>query len=436
MAYPKYENYKESDIPWIGKIPEHWEQTLAKRIWKKESRPVRLEDEIVTAFRDGTVTLRKNKKPDGYTIALQEIGYQGIRKNDLVIHQMDAFAGAIGVSDSDGKSTPVYSACTPIFDANPFYYSYLLREMSRGKYILSLAKGIRERSTDFRFKMFGELNIPFPTESEQTAIANFIDYKLKLINRFISKKKQILLLSVERRKSITRQIINSNSVNFLRLSSITNLIERPIDRLDDNPFTPIGLYNRGRGVFHKPKTLGKDLGDSSFFKIKEGDVILSGQFAWEGSVALAKKSDEGCIASHRYPILECNENFVLPEFLFSFFTVSEGHFLLENNSIGAAGRNRPLNPRKLIKEKIPVPTLTEQRVLIEIIKSEITLKNIIDKEIALVEEYKTVLISEAVTGKIDVRNFKIPGVSEEESYEELEEELDMMAEESEEIQME
>ena len=55
------------------------------------------------------MTLRKNRKNDGFTNALKEHGYQGIRIGDLVIHNMDAFAGAIGVSDSNGKSTPVYS---------------------------------------------------------------------------------------------------------------------------------------------------------------------------------------------------------------------------------------------------------------------------------------------------------------------------------------
>lgn len=67
----------------------------------------------MTCFRDGTVTLRKNRRLRGYTEATVEHGYQGIRKGDLVIHGMDAFAGAIGVSDSDGKGTPVYNVCQP-----------------------------------------------------------------------------------------------------------------------------------------------------------------------------------------------------------------------------------------------------------------------------------------------------------------------------------
>jgi type I restriction enzyme S subunit len=122
----KYTTYKPSGVEWLGDIPEHWEVRKGKWLFIKNSRPVRKNDDIVTCFRDGEVTLRINRKIDGFTNALKEHGYQGIRKGDLVIHNMDAFAGAIGVSDSDGKSTPVYSACTERVQnsLNPYYYAY------------------------------------------------------------------------------------------------------------------------------------------------------------------------------------------------------------------------------------------------------------------------------------------------------------------------
>ena len=140
---PQFQLYKESTIPWAPVIPNHWETKRAKSLFKKMERPVRESDEVVTCFRDGTVTLRRNRRESGFTESLKEIGYQGIRPGDLVIHAMDAFAGAIGVSDSAGKGTPVYSVCTPIGEANPLYYAHALREMSRNKWIESLAKGIR-----------------------------------------------------------------------------------------------------------------------------------------------------------------------------------------------------------------------------------------------------------------------------------------------------
>lgn len=160
---------KDSGVDWIGKIPAHWEIRRAKFIFKKENRPVRPEDGVITCFRNGQVTLRTNRRTEGFTFATKEHGYQGVRKGDLVIHAMDAFAGAIGVSDSDGKSSPVYSVCTSLsdIDVNPKYYALYLRNLALGGFIESLAKGIRERSTDFRYKDFSELFLPLPERVTQ-----------------------------------------------------------------------------------------------------------------------------------------------------------------------------------------------------------------------------------------------------------------------------
>lgn len=146
----RYAKYKDSGIPWIGEVPEHWLQLRGKNIFTRMARVVEADDDVITCFRDGQVTLRKNRRTDGFTESFKEIGYQGIKPGDLVIHQMDAFAGAIGVSDSKGKGTPVYICLQPKGEQSNFYYAYLLREMARTGYIKSLYRGIRERSSDFR----------------------------------------------------------------------------------------------------------------------------------------------------------------------------------------------------------------------------------------------------------------------------------------------
>jgi len=78
---------KDSGVEWLGMVPEHWEELRAKFLFQRMDRPTADDDEIVTAFRDGTVTLRKNRRTDGFTNSEKEIGYQGIRKGDLVIHE-------------------------------------------------------------------------------------------------------------------------------------------------------------------------------------------------------------------------------------------------------------------------------------------------------------------------------------------------------------
>lgn len=125
--------FVDSGVEWIGKIPKHWNVEKGKRLFQQMKRPVREQDEIVTCFRDGEVTLRTNRRTDGFTNALKEHGYQGIRKGDFVIHNMDAFAGAIGISDSDGKSTPVYSVCRP-WDENIVFSEYWSKLHTRVKY--------------------------------------------------------------------------------------------------------------------------------------------------------------------------------------------------------------------------------------------------------------------------------------------------------------
>ena len=114
MKSNRYPKYKPTGIAWLPEVPEGWEVKRARYLFKRVQRPVREGDEIVTCFRDGQVTLRKNRRTSGFTEATDYSHYQGIRKGDLVIHQMDAFAGACGVSDADGMGTPVLSICRAV----------------------------------------------------------------------------------------------------------------------------------------------------------------------------------------------------------------------------------------------------------------------------------------------------------------------------------
>lgn len=163
---------KESCIDWAGTIPAHWEVKRAKFLFRQSSLPVKDGEGVVTAFRDGQVTLRENRRSEGFTFAILEVGYQGVRKGQLVLHSMDAFAGAIGISESDGKCSPEYIVCDPLsLDVIPEYYSPCLREMSRQKFIEVSCQAVRERAPRIRFSTFAEMWLPVPPREEQLAIA-------------------------------------------------------------------------------------------------------------------------------------------------------------------------------------------------------------------------------------------------------------------------
>ena len=201
---------KESGLKWVDKIPAHWRIEKAKWLFKKEDRPVQNNDEIITCFRDGQVTLRKNRRIEGFTNALQEIGYQRICIGDLVIHGMDAFAGAIGVSDSNGKSSPVYSVCSPKKKntVKTQYYAFVLRNLATSGVIQSLAKGIRERSTDFRFNDFGALQLPLPPIEEQQEIIDYISFETAKIERGINLQLEQIKKFKEYKGSLINMVIS------------------------------------------------------------------------------------------------------------------------------------------------------------------------------------------------------------------------------------
>lgn len=193
----------DSGIPWIEQIPAHWEIRRAKFMFCQSSLPVRDEDEMVTCFRDGQVTLRKNRREEGFTNAIKELGYQGIRNGQLVLHSMDAFAGAIGVSDSDGKCSPEYIICDPIEPrVVNAYYGYLLRVMALNGFIQASCPAVRERAPRIRFSDFGEMLLPIPTQEEQVAIASHIAMETAKLDTLRAATERTIALIKERRTAL------------------------------------------------------------------------------------------------------------------------------------------------------------------------------------------------------------------------------------------
>ncbi|MCK9506155.1 MAG: restriction endonuclease subunit S [Porticoccaceae bacterium] len=188
---------KDSGIDWIGQVPAHWEVKRFKYLFEQSRLPTRLGDGIVTAFRDGQVTLRSNRRLDGYTEAILEGGYQGVRSGQLVLNSMDAFEGAIGVSESDGKCTPEYVICNPIGSGlSQYYFAYLLREMALARYIQVICNAVRQRAIRIRYNNLAHRFMVVPPHAEQLEIVEFIENtKTKIRDATSIKRDQINALT-------------------------------------------------------------------------------------------------------------------------------------------------------------------------------------------------------------------------------------------------
>ena len=196
---------KDSGIQWIGSMPAHWNCIRGKYVLKYIQKPVREDDGVITCFRDGEVTLRSNRREDGFTMADKEIGYQGIDVGDLVVHGMDGFAGAIGISDSRGKASPVLNVLDT--EQSKRYIMYFLRSMAYSDVFLALATGIRVRSCDLRWNKLSELFYPVPPLEEQEAIVDYIDSVLRRTDEVIAAKREQLSTLEAYKKSLIYEYV-------------------------------------------------------------------------------------------------------------------------------------------------------------------------------------------------------------------------------------
>lgn len=442
----KYDLYIESGIPWMRKMPSHWDTRRAKYMFKKENRPVSDTDEVVTCFRDGMVTLRKKRRTTGFTESLKEIGYQGIRKGDLVIHVMDAFAGAIGVSDSDGKGTPVYSVCTALGDFNHHYYAYALREMAKKGFIQSLYRGIRERSSDFRFDVFGNQTLPIPPRDEQDKIVRYLDWQVSKINRLIDvKKKEINRLS-ELKKTVVNEAVTHglNPDVPMKFSGVEWLGDIPAHwttiklRQILHPFSeknhpelPLLSVVREQGVIIRNvedkesnhNFIPDDL--SGYKMVKKGQFAMNKMKAWQGSYGISTYTG---IVSPAYFIFDVDfEN--LEYFHYAIRSkVYVNFFAQASDGIRVGQWDLSINKMK----EIPfiVPPVDEQKAIVEYIpiafaKYDEAISKLTE-EVDILHELRNKLISDVVTGQIDVRDIEVPDF---EYVEETEDESDDDSEE-------
>ncbi|HAS8144898.1 TPA: restriction endonuclease subunit S [Vibrio vulnificus] len=431
--YKAYAQYQDSGIEWLKDMPIHWQLVRAKHLFKRVQRPVRPEDGIVTAFRDGEVTLRSNRRTDGFTNAAKEIGYQGVRKGDLLVHAMDGFAGAIGMSDSDGKCSPVCSVCVPWDDSavDTNYYGYLVRQLAVTDYITSLAKGIRERSTEFRFNEFSSLPLAVPPYEEQQKIANFLNHETAKINTLIVKQEKLIELLKEKRRAVISHAVTKglNPDVPMKDSGVEWLGEVPehwevsklkfesavIDCRNKTPeYFEDGEYFVVRTTNVKNQKLNFDgalYTNERDFKIwtqrgvpPVGSILFTRE-APMGEVCLVPDNLKFCMGQRMMNFIAHDESY--SNYLFDYL-ISD---CLERY-IGSVSHGSTVSHLRVEQvENIPV-LVPPQNEIMEIHSEISKLKRKYDAlevkavaTIGLMKERKTALISAAVTGKIDVRDW-------------------------------
>jgi type I restriction enzyme S subunit len=400
-----YPAYKVSALSWLGTIPSQWAETRAKYLFREiDERSVTGREELLSVSHITGVTPRSQKKVTMF-MAESTVGHKICHPGDLVINTMWAWMGALGVSPLTGLVSPAYGVYRPS-EAGlllPAFIAYLLRSPHYVNEYVCRSTGIQSS----RLRLYPEqlLRIPIvcPPVEEQRLMLRFLAHSDRRIGRHVRAKKMLIELLEEQVASKASDAMRHSSTHLKRLGDVC---EQQLHAALPNAaefYTALGLYNRGRGVFRKPPRIGADLGDSTFFFVKPGDLVISGQFAWEGAVAMTSDSEQGTIVSHRYYLLRGIDGLSTTPYIAALLRSDLGGMLLNHHSRGAAGRNRPLNLRTLLKESVPVPSFEVQRALDEFVLTLLPLRDRIRQQMEKLREYRIRLIADVVTGKLDVR---------------------------------
>jgi type I restriction enzyme, S subunit len=387
-----------------------WPAERAKWLLQRQSRPPRPGDGVVTAFRDGQVTLRTNRRIEGFTEAVQEIGYQGIRKGDLVVHSMDGFAGAIGVSDSDGKASPVVHAYSVSDESDPRFIAYFLRAMALSGYIESLAKGIRERSTSFDVATLANLQLPCPSLDDQRRIADFLDAETAQTDALANVYKNIMRVLDERIQRLIDVHIDESG-EPVPLKYFVRFREGPgimaVDFRDEGvPLIRIAGLQDGSVTLKGANFLDRTMVAARWqqFRLRMGDYVISGS-ATMGAVSVVR--DLAVVDAIPYTgliILRPSKANVVMGYVA--VALNSRQFMRQIDLLKAGATMQHFGPTHLAQILLPFPSCERQKAVASAIREvwdqAAKTKAAIDRQVSLLAERRQALITAAVTGGITV----------------------------------
>jgi type I restriction enzyme, S subunit len=165
-------------------------------------------------------------------------------------------------------------------------------------------------------------------------------------------------------KALRLQLGESSGTPYLPLGEIAPLVRREVEIDPNELYTELGVRSFNKGAFHRRRVQGAEFNWQNLYRIRTGDLIFSNIMAWEGAVALAGTTDDGCVGNHRMLTCECDRQFILPAFIAEYFKTLEGMNKLVAASTGTVARNRTLTATALSRITVPVPPLEHQQAIV------------------------------------------------------------------------
>lgn len=422
MNFPKYEKYINSQEAWIGQVPDTWHKNKFKYIFSEKPSTQNMNLPF-GAISFGQVVFKQDKA--NLTDELKS-NYQEVLTGEFLINPLNlnydlkSLRTALSEIDVVVSSGYIVLNIKPKLTYSKKFMEYLLYVFDIN-HMKSLGAGIRQTIT---FKDIGNSLIYLPPITDQKNIASFLNKETSHIDTLISKQEQLIKLLEEQRKSIISHAVTKglNPNAAMKDSGIEWLGEIPA-HWDVKPIK--SLYSRVKKTGFENETLlsvyreygvivkssrddnhNKESDDLSPYQlVNVGDLVINKMKAWQGSLAI---SEHRGIVSPAYYIYEpfesdeLNNKFIHNQIRSQYFIQS-----YKNYSKGIRVGQWDLESDLFVRINLYIPPTDEQNEIVDYIQSETNkINNLIDKQKLLIEklqEYRSSIISHAVTGKIDVR---------------------------------
>lgn len=426
----RYSEYKDSGVKWLGEIPSRWELLKSKYLWKEtfENSTSGKEDLLSVSQYTGVTKSKADSRSESL------IGYKIVHKDDLVINIMLAWLGGLGVSNDEGVVSPAYCTYKLIRDYNPKFLHYLYKTP------MYLAEFARHSTgvVPSRWRMytddFGQVVSLLPPVGEQDAIVRYLDAATSKIDKAIAMQQKMIDLLNERKQIIIQNAVTKgldenvemkdSNCKFLgkipstwEVCKTLYVLSMPIT---DGPHTTPQLYDDGI-PFVSAEAVSCGNGYIDFSHIRgyisdsfynecckkyipqRDDIYMIKSGATTGKVAIVNTDVKFTIWSP-LAVFRVNKKKVLPYFLY--YSLQSSYYQLQVQDKWSFGTQQNIGMRMLEKLILCYPSIEEQAKIVAFIKKNVdnfdsAISNS-QRQIALLQERKQIIINEVITGKVKV----------------------------------
>jgi type I restriction enzyme, S subunit len=449
-----YPAYKDSGIEWLGQIPAHWEMHRLDRLFTLRKESPQEVDERVTGYLDGRVTLRSNVAGQKIKGVVKEAAWQRIYPGDFAISGMNAHLGGMGVSDSMGKCSPIYLVLQPHESTNAQYVAHAVRFIAYTGILKTLVNTIRFNSADFKRDDLKQIRVWLPSPDEQQLIVRFIGLLNSRTNRLIRIKRRLIELLNEQKqalihRAVTRGLapdvpLKPSGIEWLgdipahwEVRQIKQLLVRAdygtsANLNSDGSIRVLTMGHIRDGEIIPPEHGSLDAVSPDLI-LEYNDLLFNRTNSPElvGKVGIFRGSLADNISFASYLVRLRARPEYCPEWL-NYLLNSASFWNYAKSQALVSLHQANLNSTRYGRMLVPVPPSCEHKVITNHLKACLAQLHgsiaIAQREIELIREYRTCLIANIVTGKLDVReaiNAPFPVSDAEEEWESVVDEIEV-----------